>query len=359
MKIVFLIPSLRTGGAERVFSNLLSLWDHSADELHLILVRREGPYLEGLPPQVRVHDLGGRRFLLGLPRLIALIRRLDPDAVLGTQAHINAALGFLKPWLRCRRVVGRETSLPSMADKVKKNSRGRQAVYRAGYRRLDAVICPSQTIAAELAERYGIRSGRLPVVPNPLLIPSLRQAAAGSLSDFPVMEVSSRSWIAAVGRFDPAKGYDDLLRAMALLPPSVGLVLIGDGPLREDLQRLAAELALTDRVLWAGFQTNPHRFLSRCRVFALSSRYEGLPNAALEALALGIPVVSFDGSWGARNLVEEGVNGLLARVGDPADFARALRAALEKEWNTAAIAERALAGFDGPAVVRRYREVLE
>lgn len=346
MRIVFLIPSLRAGGAERVFANLLALWPET-DELHLILLRREGVYFDQVPPRVTIHGLDGKRFLLTLPRLLRLLSRLAPDAVLGTQAHINAALGLLRPWIGAKRVVGRETSMPIQAHKAKKASRWRVALYGWGYRQLDTLICSSRAMADEACALYRLDPSRVSVIPNPLV----------QAKHQPV-DLEPLTWIVAVGRLEWAKGFDILLDALARLSPTVHLALVGDGSLRDDLQARAVALGVSDRVRFTGFQKEPGRWVAAAKAFVLSSRYEGLPNAALEALAQGVPVVAFDGPWGAREVVVEGVTGILARPEDPVDLARAITEALQHPWDAGALAEWARERYDGPVIQARYREAL-
>jgi len=233
VRLVFLIPSLRAGGAERVFANLLSLWDLERDEVHLVLLKSEGPLLATLPARVIVHELGTPRFLQAIPRLVKLVRSLSPDALLSTHAHMNAAVGLLRHWLRVPRVVGRETNMPRQVETASRSSLLRRAIYGWGYRRLDAVVALSAAMADELAELYGVT--RAAVIPNPLRIREVRESAAQALPpEFAAM--AQGRWLAAVGRFSDQKGFDLLLQAMSELPSDIHLCLIGEGPLRSSLE---------------------------------------------------------------------------------------------------------------------------
>lgn len=348
MKIVFLIPSLRAGGAERVFANLLALWNQN-DELHLVLLRREGVYFDLVPPRVTIHDLRGRRFLLALPRLLKLLRSLNPDTVLGTQAHINVALGLLRPWIRAPRVIGRETNMPVQTHGAKGSSPLRKALYGLGYRGLDRLICSSLAMAEEARVFYRLDPARVVVVPNPLI--------AGPRPQPQTLD-PRWTWLVAVGRLENNKGFDLLLEALPSLPTSIHVVIVGDGSLREALAHQAKDLGVSDRVVFAGFQKEPGRWVAAARAFVLSSRYEGLPNAALEALALGVPVAAFDGPWGAREVIVEGVTGFLARPGDSIDLARAIASVLDHQWDATGLAAWARDRYDGSTIQARYREVL-
>lgn len=216
------------------------------------------------------------------------------------------------------------------------------------------MVCLSAAMAAEVADLYGVT--KAVVIPNPLRVREVREAAAQALPS-ELAPMANGRWLTAVGRFSAQKGFDLLLRAMAELPPDVRLCLIGDGPLKSSLETQARVLG-ADRVLFAGYQENPHRLVARSRLFVLSSRYEGQPNAALEALIQGIPVTAFDGPWGANEVVVEGTTGTLARPFDPADLALAIQKALAASWDRSVIQSWAEERFEGSRIAGLYRGAL-
>jgi glycosyltransferase involved in cell wall biosynthesis len=172
----------------------------------------------------------------------------------------------------------------------------------------------------------------------------------------------------SLARFIDIKGIDDLLRAFALLPPRPGgrpltLVVSGDGPLRADLHRLAADLGLSDRVRWTGWQARPGPFYRAADLFVCPSRHETLGNVILEAWSYGKPVVSTD-TPGALELVDDGRTGLLAPRADPPALARRIEAALlgpPERLRALAEAGRAsvLAEHSRHAVVSAYTQLYD
>lgn len=138
--------------------------------------------------------------------------------------------------------------------------------------------------------------------------------------------------VAGVGRLHPVKGWDDLLRAFARLPAAVEgqplrLLVVGDGPLRKELEQLASQLGIADRVRWAGWQDQPAAFYQLADVFVCSSVSETLGNVILEAWTNRALVVSTR-AQGPLELIEDGMNGLLAPLADPAGLAAVLNTAL-------------------------------
>ena len=141
------------------------------------------------------------------------------------------------------------------------------------------------------------------------------------------MGIPEGAWVVgSVGRLVEVKRYDLLLRAFAAVQKKHSdacLLLVGDGVERQNLERLAAELRLQDKVIFAGYQSQPERFFSAMDVFAMSSRHEGLPLALLEAWAAGLPVVA-PAVGGIAKTVTDGQNGLLFPKEDEAALAAGL-----------------------------------
>ena len=165
--------------------------------------------------------------------------------------------------------------------------------------------------------------------------------------------------VLGVGKLSPQKGFDVLLRAFARVRAErpARLVILGEGPQRRALERLARELGIADDVSLPGFVANPFAWMARCAVFALSSRWEGLPSVLIEALACGCAVVSTDCPSGPAEILDGGAFGPLCPVGDAAALAGAILRVLEAPTAPARLRARA-ATFSVDAAADRYLEVL-
>jgi glycosyltransferase involved in cell wall biosynthesis len=173
------------------------------------------------------------------------------------------------------------------------------------YPRAQAVVVQTGEVA-RWAEEIGCPADRVRVVPNPVEVP----ADTGKRP--PVPQGGRRA--IAVGRMDRWKGFDLLLRAFAkcrATAPERHLTVLGDGPERQALERLSAELAVADRVSFPGRVANPGDWMRASDLFVMSSLYEGFPNALLEAMACGMAVVSFDCPSGPREIIRTGIDGVL------------------------------------------------
>ena len=330
-KILFLIPSLKLGGAERVVVLLLQHLPRERFELHLGLVEKSGEFLRELPPDVAVHDLGAGRVRHSLIPLARLTRRLRPDVIVPNLGYLNLFLLAVRPFLpRATRIVPIEHT--TLSAEVAEQARPAlwTAGYRAFYPRADRIVACSHAIADDLVSHFAVASGRIRMIRNPIDEAKIEAALARGASPLP----GDGPHVVGVGRLVHVKGYDRLIEAFALLVGGgipADLWLVGDGPDRAALEARAAELGVAERVHFAGFQPEPYAWMRFASVFAQSSRREGLPVAVLEAAACGARLVAFDCPGGTREIVSAIPGAQLVVDGDVRGFARALARALGPE----------------------------
>ncbi len=290
-------------------------------EPHLALVARSGALLPQVPPDVALHDLGVRRVRYAPGPLLRLTYRLRPRVVFSTLGYLNLALlasRLLFP--KGVRLVVREANTVSAELATVGHARMWELGYRLLYPRADAIVCPARAVAEDLATRFGTPRGRLHHIPNPIDVEAIRRQAESGSS--PLSEGGLH--LVAMGRLAPQKAFGKLLEAFRLIGlarPDAHLWILGEGPERAVLEATALRLGISDRVHLPGFVANPFPWLRRAAVFVQSSEFEGLPNALLEALACGVPVVAVDEPGGTREILEEASGGLLVGGGSPEDLA--------------------------------------
>ena len=286
-RLLILLPTLQGGGAERVALTLLRHIDCTRFEPHLAVVdTRQADYMAELPAGIPLHDLDCRRVMRAGPAILRLVRRLRPALIMSTVSHLNLMVAMLKPFIgRSTAVVARETTLLA----TDRRSPAWSAAVRCFYPRLDHVVCQSHAMQQDVCTQAGIEPRRTTVIPNPLDLNRISELAKVDIEDHSVI---GRRLI-AVGRLSYQKGYDMLIEALSRcrdLPWH--LVILGQGPMEADLRAQLERLGLDNRIELRGFVANPYPWMRRADALLLSSRYEGLPNVVLEALACGTPVVS-------------------------------------------------------------------
>jgi glycosyltransferase involved in cell wall biosynthesis len=249
----------------------------------------------------------------GLWRLLGHLRARKPQVLCTFMFHANV-LGAIQ---------GRLAGVPVVVSSIRNERFGprwREKLEAVTQGLCDVTVVNSEIVAASLVARGIVRKDRCRVIPNAVDVarfspgqPSMRESTRRRFGASP----EAFLWL-AVGSLDPQKDHEGLLRAAARLRerhPCLRIAIAGDGPLRESLRRVSHGMALEDTVCWLGLRTDVPDLLVASDAFVLSSRWEGSPNALLEALAAAVPVVATD-VGGVRELVQNGRSGFLVPPGD-------------------------------------------
>lgn len=334
-RIVIHVPTLRGGGAERVCVLVANEFSRRGHDVILFVWDATGPNAALVSPQVKIVDLGyrahGENFgklttLKAFFRSIAAYRRMKPDAVF-------SALEFANLLTALALIFGRTKAafFPSFhaAGSLKADSLGSRLAplfSRIVGRRSTRAIAVSRGIAEDLETRGFVRE-RISVIGNP--IPALQigqpphDAWHGRLCAMGTGPV-----LVTLGRLVEVKDHRTLIEAFSKLDPvrNCRLVIFGEGPLRDMLGQQAEALGVADRILFAGYINDPAACYAVADLFVLSSRSEGFGNVLVEAMGMGVPVVSTDAPHGPREILADGRYGALVPVG----HAEALAASIEK-----------------------------
>ena len=306
-----------------------------------------------LPSDVPIRDLARPRLRGALPALIGALRATRPDVILGTMVHVNLALLAVRPLLSGHpRLVLREANMPSRSLAATAHPRLIRAFYRRFMPRADAVLCNSRLMMNEIAQQFGVAPDRLVHLPNPVDIALLRAAAAS-----PQREPGPGVRFVAAGRLVRQKGFDRLIDMTASLPPDVHVTILGEGPDDPALEAQVDRLQLGAQINLAGFSASPWAAVAGADAFLLPSRWEGMPNAALEALALGTPVIATPEAGGIGELATGVTPGsvTLAEAGPP--FVGAMAAVVPRPVD--ALRPNLLpSGFDPDALAAKLGEIV-
>jgi glycosyltransferase involved in cell wall biosynthesis len=330
MRIALTLPSLAGGGAQRIFVDLArGLLDRSVD-VDLVLVRDEGELRDSVPPGAEVVLLGGGPVSRAVPKLARYLRSRRPDVVVPAIFHMSLctllAARLVRP--RVPVVVSHHNQL-SLSARHGAHAKDRVVPWlvRAGYPFADGVVAVSEGVADDLASVAHLPRSGIDVIYNPVDFDRVSAAAAAPV-EHPWLAEKTGLVLVAAGRLTAQKDFATLLRAVALLDADVRLVVLGEGELRPELEGLARDLGVDDRVDLPGFCANPYPSYRAADLFVLSSRWEGLPTVLVEALFLGVPIVSTDCPSGPAEILAGGRWGRLVPPGDPTAMAEAIRASL-------------------------------
>lgn len=308
-RVSFIIGTMGAGGAERAVSTIsLNLKDSIEKEILLFNPKSRVDY--PFTGQIKYLESGRNRWLrnkwLAIPfRAIALsqIKRKHPDTTYISFMEYQNLINLLSG-KSGRTIISIRNH---MSSKHRKGKRARfwNFTIRYFYNRADLIIAVSEAIKQDLVERYRIDSRKIKVFYNFYMIDEIHQQAYESIQDNH-LALFDAPVIINIGRFTPAKGQWHLIRSFKQIKqdiPEAKLVLLGDGYYEEKLKYLAKALGVEEDVHFLGFQTNPFKYLAKSRIFVLPSLHEGFPNALVEAMLCGLPVISTDCLSGPREIL--------------------------------------------------------
>ncbi|MCA9248190.1 MAG: glycosyltransferase [Planctomycetales bacterium] len=359
-KIAVFLSSMQGGGAQRA---MLKVANGIAEEGHpvdLVLSRAWGPFLDEVPDHIRIIDLGSRRVLAAVPRLARYLREERPAAMVSALDYVNLVAVWARRLAKVStRLVLSEHNTPtayygSSARRVR--HRIVPGLARRFYPWADDIIAVSHGVAADMQRYFRLPDGSVRVVYNPTITDDFLRMAAAPL-EHTWFAPGEPHVILSVGRLASQKDFATLVRAFAALRErrEARLLILGEGPERRSLETLIESLGLADDVRLPGFIGNPFPFMRRARVFAMSSRYEGLPCVLAEALACGARIVATDCPSGPREMLGDGRYGRLAPVGDVQALAEALEGSLEEDGPPPV---ESYEPYEQKVVVRQYLDTL-
>jgi len=330
--LVIYLPDLSGGGTERLYLGLAPLFQAAGFRVTFLLDRKEGELLGNVPAGIDVIALNARRQIEALPRLIHFLRCNRVDLFLSAMEHMNimAVLARILTRSSTRLVVTQHNNLSSQAARKALKFRVLPKLYQLIAARADALVAVSQGVADDMARCANIPGERINVIYNGAIRADFDMALREPLPPF---WPEKGAVLLTVGRFVPQKDHATLLRAFARIPrqKAAWLVLLGEGPLRGEIEALARQLGIADRLLMPGFVQNPLPAMARADAVVLSSRFEGFGLVLAEALACGTSVVSTDCPHGPAEVLDHGRYGRLVPVGDPETLATAIVATLEEQ----------------------------
>lgn len=335
LDLLLYIATLEGGGAERVFVRLANHYAAQGRNVALLVNRPDGPIASLISPNVRVIPVGGPNALRSTPRLVRILKRERPRAVICGLTTANLAMILAAKVLelttgeRPRLMVCERNEFSTVSRRLPWAKRKIfTAMVRGLYRYADKISGNASGVVDDISRVARLAPEMVCVIPNPAPEPAEIIAACATPAPHPWLS-ENRPVAIAMGRLVPQKDYPTMLNALAQSDEALRLIVLGVGPEKDRLEALAERLGVADRVDFAGFQLNRFDYLARGDQFVLSSLTEGFPNALIEAISFGLPCVSTDcAGGGPRDILGAAFPEALTPVGDSAAMAQAMNGAL-------------------------------
>ncbi|MBI3755587.1 MAG: glycosyltransferase [Deltaproteobacteria bacterium] len=341
-KILFVIPALRGGGAERALVLLLRHIDRERFCPKVVVFDSQNDYKEDLPVDIEIISFGKQGIsgmfgnLLLIWALSRLIKVEKPDLLYSSMHYTNNLTGLAKrfSWVKVPLffIYQNNTTMEYKPRRLRSVRLVKWIQRNIIYPAADRFICVSKGVMDDLIENWDIPREKACVIYNPVEIDRMQVLAKEDVEHIWFKE--GRPVIIACGRLTAQKNYALLFKAFAIVSkerPDLRLIILGEGELKNELTAYAVELGISDKTDFIGFHKNPFKFIARAKVFALSSLWEGFGNVLIEAMACGTSVISTRCPSGPDEIITDEVNGLLVPVEDEKAFAAAIIRLLDDE----------------------------
>lgn len=349
--ILFILPDLNMGGAERIITLLINNLDKNKFTPKLLLMRKEGYYLELLDKNIEIIDIKTSRIRNAFFPIIKVLRTLKPDIVFGGWGEVSAYLAPIIPFFPKIRFIARETNIVSQHV-----TRPEIRFFYRFYNNFDTVIAQSDDMKNDLINNLKIHEEKIIKINNPVDVDAV-EAKSLEPMNFPFFEDYKN--VVAIGNLSYRKGFDNLLKVFSYLKnENIFLYIIGEGDDKEKLIELKDSLQIKN-VKFLGKITNPYPYLKNADLFILSSRYEGFPNVLLEAGATGTFSLANNCKGGINEIIEENVNGRIISIEDHKNFAEEIKITLNKKYDKNRIKNSIINRFSKDKIIHQYEKILE
>lgn len=359
--IAFVLPTLEIGGAEKMTLNLIQGLLNFGYKIELILIDAKGPLLKNVPKGCNIINFKLKHTSFSLFKLIKYLRNETPMVLISSLTHLNiiTIISMLISRVKTKLIIMEQANLSSATKNNNLKVKIASILAHFLYKRADFIIAVSKGVKQDLLKKIPGIENKIRVIYNPVLNKDIFLMSYESVYHKWFLE-KNMPIILSVGRLSKEKNYSTLLQAFKLVKNVVRckLVIIGDGPEKENLENLAKNLQINEDLWMPGFDVNPYKYMSKSDIFVLTSIYEGLPNVLIEALALGLPLVSTDCESGPREIIKNNINGLLVKVGDYESLSQAIIYIL-KNRNKFITNKNELEKFKIENIVYEYKNLID
>lgn len=367
------MPSLTGGGAERVLINLLRKIDYEKYQVDLLVIKKEGIYWDEVPQEVHIYILFNQPFLGNLLNKIhvkynhhtlykflvnRLIKTRYDVGISFTDSSYTDVLFFLDRKIK-KKISWIHASYKSYSNYSKiLVGKYRERVIRERCSKLDEIVFVSHDAKNEYVDVFG-NYKNMKVIYNIIDFESVLQKSVSESINYD----NDITNFVAMGSLLPVKGYKELLLAAKCLNEtdlSFKIRILGEGPQRKELEDLICQLNLTNQVELLGFNKNPYPYIKNSDIFVMTSVSEALPTALIEAMCLGLPVITTDCS-GCREIVDNNKYGLISNR-NPKEIAKNMyNMAIDKKLRDsyAVLSQERIKLFDEEIILNQFYELID
>lgn len=342
--VAFIIPSLRSGGAERVLSFIASHLNKEKFNTTLIVVGSEKDRAYDTTNNLKVIFFNKDKVRYAFYDIFDYIRVQKPDVVMSAIAHLNSMMAIIALLFPKTKFIGRETIVQGSSVSGKKKYLN---FFKLQKYALSKIVCQSDDMYDDLKNNYGFPSSKLIKINNPIT----QQFTPKN----PDHTFHSTLRLITVGRLSKSKGHDRIIRCLSKLDIPFTYTIIGKGPLKEAIFNDIKKYQLDNHVCYIPFTKDVRKHLTESDIFLLGSYVEGLPNAVIESCAVGTPISAFDAPGGINEIIIEDVNGYIASSEE--EYTLNIKKIASKKWDPLEINNTVTQKFAPEIILNKYEEL--
>lgn len=347
-KIIFVIPSLTAGGAERVMSFVATNISKTHFEVSLWVsgFEKNTAYkIEG----ISVRYFNKSRVLHAIPAFFTSLKKAKPDVVISSISHLNITMGLLSIFNPKTKFIGREANVLSILKKYSTSKRFYDfKLLNFSYKFLDIILCQSSDMYNDMKFNYKIPESKLRIINNPITDNfelKLEKEGEKEVVQF-----------ITVARLKKQKGHERILKSLSKLTFPFQYTIVGDGPEKDNLFNLINELGLQDKIKHVPFTNEVSKFLSKSDFFLQGSHVEGFPNCLIESCSVGTPIIAFRAPGGLNEIIEDGINGFIAD--NEKEFVEnIIESTKNHKWDVKIISDSVNIKFNKEKIIQKYEEL--
>ncbi len=362
MKIVFILPDLRAGGAEKVCINLATNWISKGHSVTFVLMNKKGEYLKNISKEIKIISLKKRKIRQLFFPLLGFFYSYKPDVtlaqmwpltsltVLSWMASFKIGKLYLVDHVHLSSTVEKEIFFPKIIFKL---------IIKMTYKFASRTIVVSNGVKRDLEEISSNLKSKIKVINNPLIKKKNKKIKNNSSLKNKIWGKKTKYRILNVGSLKLQKDHLNLINAFSLLKlnQNYKLIIIGDGPKKKELKMFVKNKNLSSKIIFINFKSNLNNYYSTANLFVSSSKWEGFSNVIAESLGHGLPVVSTNCKSGPSEILKNGKYGELVPIENPKKLAKAIYKNLRIKHDKRLLIKRSL-DFEINKISNQYLKLI-
>ena len=349
-KIIFTLPDITSGGAERVMSFVAKNISREKFDVSIWACgyEKNTKYnVEG----VHVVYFNKPRVLKATPNLFLKLRKEKPDVVISSIAHLNTIMGLLSIFFPKIKFIGREANVLSVRKLYSPNKKPPSShgyLMDFCYKSLDLILCQSNDMYNDMKNNYNIPENKLTIINNPI-------TDNFKLKKTPYHTKKEVINFVTVASLKKQKGHERIIRTLAKLNFPYTYTIIGNGSEKENIFRLINDLNLGAKIKHIPYTNEVSSYLSKNDFFLQGSFVEGFPNSLIESCSVGTPVIAIKAPGGLDEIIEENINGKIAA--NENDFLNKIIESISQSWDKTVIRESVVRKFNKEKIISEYENL--